>query len=420
VAKRLAERDPDVIIAGAGMAGATLALALSSGGLSVTLIDPQTFERQLAPRFDGRASAISYAAFRQWRTLGVAPLLESHAQPIEQILVTDGRSPGASSSAPYPAWLRFDPRESAETSGGEPLGYMLENRHIRAGLAQALSASPVTILSPGEVAEVHSGPTGVRVHLLDGRVLNAPLLVGADGKRSRVRARSGVGVQGWTYNQVAIVATVALAQDHGGVAYEHFLPTGPFAILPLTAGRASLVWTERARYGAALMSAPDVLFAAHLTRRFGEFVGRVDVIGPRFSYPLSIQIADQLTAPRVALMGEAAHVVHPIAGQGLNMGLKDAAALAQVVTEAARLGEDFGSPNVLERYARWRSLDNIGVAAATDVFTRLFSTDHSLVRLARDVGLSVVNGIEPARRWLMAEAGGAVGDLPKLLLGEPI
>lgn len=414
------KRDFDVVIAGAGIAGATLALALESGGLKVALIDPQTFDAQLEPRFDGRASAISYAAFRQWRTLGLAPLLEPYAQPIIRILVTDGRSPGASTRAPNPAWLHFDALEIAETAGGEPLGYMLENRHIRKSLVQALSVRPITVLSPAQVTSFDQGEAGVSVRLLDGRALDASLLVGADGRRSLVREQSGVGVQGWEYSQAAIVATVALTGDHGGVAYEHFLPTGPFAILPLTARRASLVWTEGTRRAASLMGASDTLFAAHLARRFGEFVGRIEVEGPRFCYPLSLQLADRLTAARVALIGEAAHAVHPIAGQGLNMGLKDAAALAQVVTDAARLGEDFGRADVLERYSRWRRLDNIGVAVATDAFTRLFSTDNMVVRLARDVGIAMVNSIGPTRRWLMAEAGGSVGDLPRLLRGQAL
>jgi len=415
-----ARPDPDVIIVGAGMAGATLALGLASGGLTPVLIEPQPFETQCAPGFDGRASAISYAAFRQWRAVGAAQFLEPHAQRIEQILVTDGRAPGASARAPGGAFLRFDAAEIADRSGGEPLGYMLENRHIRAGLAQAVTDAGIEVLAPARVAAVSVEPGRVRVALADGRTLTAPLVIGADGRGSLVRREAGIGTMGWGYGHTAMVATVRLERDHGGVAYEHFLPSGPFAILPLTDRRASLVWTESARRAAALKSARDAVFEAHLRRRFGPFLGAVVLDGPRFIYPLSLQLADKVISARIALVGDSGHAIHPIAGQGLNMGLKDAAALAQVLTEAARLGEDLGALGVLERYARWRSVDNLGVAVATDLFTRLFSNDNPLIRAARGAGIAVVNRIGPARRLLMSEAGGAVGDLPRLLRGHAL
>ena len=415
-----ARPDPDVIIVGAGMAGATLALGLASGGLTPVLIEPQPFETQCAPGFDGRASAISYAAFRQWRAVGAAQFLEPHAQRIEQILVTDGRAPGASARAPGGAFLRFDAAEIADRSGGEPLGYMLENRHIRAGLAQAVTDAGIEVLAPARVAAVSVEPGRARVALADGRTLTAPLVIGADGRGSLVRREAGIGTMGWGYGHTAMVATVRLERDHVGVAYEHFLPSGPFAILPLTDRRASLVWTESARRAAALKSARDAVFEAHLRRRFGPFLGAVVLDGPRFIYPLSLQLADKVISARIALVGDSGHAIHPIAGQGLNMGLKDAAALAQVLTEAARLGEDLGALGVLERYARWRSVDNLGVAVATDLFTRLFSNDNPLIRAARGAGIAVVNRIGPARRLLMSEAGGAVGDLPRLLRGQAL
>jgi 2-octaprenyl-6-methoxyphenol hydroxylase len=411
--------ETDVVIVGAGMAGATLALGLTQAGLSCVLVDPLPFETQAAETFDGRASAIAFSCFRQWRAVGAAAAIEPFAQRIEQILVTDGRSPGRAAAAPSGAWLRFDSAEIADRVDGEPLGYLVENRRIRAGLAQAVRAAGITVLAPAKVAEVGRSPGGGRVVLEDGRTIEAALIVGADGRASKVRDASDIGVTGWDYGHVGVVATVGLGRDHQGVAYEHFLPTGPFAILPLTERRASLVWTESRSRGEALMGARPEVFAAWLTRRFGEFLGPVDATGPRFSYPLSLQLADRLIGPRTALVGDAAHQVHPIAGQGLNMGLKDAAALAEVVAEAARLGEDIGHETVLSRYARWRSLDNLGVALATDLFTRLFSNDHPLARAARDAGMAVVNRIGPARRLFMAEAGGASGDLPRLLRGEP-
>ena len=235
-----------------------------------------------------------------------------------------------------------------------------------------------------------------------------------------MREAAGIEVLGWSYGQAGVVCTVGLERDHEGVAHEHFLPAGPFAILPLTGQRASLVWTESVRRGEALRGARDVVFHAHLRRRFGDFLGRIEVEGPRFVYPLSLQLATKLTAPRVALIGDAAHAIHPIAGQGLNLGLKDAAALAEVIVEAARVGEDFGAETVLERYARWRRLDNIAVSLACDGFNRLFSNNLAPVRFARDAGLAIVNRIGPARRFFMQEAGGAVGDLPRLLRGEAL
>ncbi|MDP3746194.1 MAG: UbiH/UbiF/VisC/COQ6 family ubiquinone biosynthesis hydroxylase [Phenylobacterium sp.] len=412
--------DADVIIAGAGMAGATLALALESGGLTPILIDPIVFDAQLAPTFDGRASAIAFAAFRQWRTLGLAADIEPHAQRIEQILVTDGTSPGAAAGGPSPFYLRFDSAEIAERSDGEPLGYMLENRRTRAALAAAVGRAGIEVLAPAKVASVALEPRAARVTLEDGRELTAPLVVGAEGRGSVVRREAGIGVVGWDYSQTGVVATVRLARPHQGVAHEYFLPGGPFAILPLTDDRASLVWTEPTARAAALKSARPEVFHAHLQRRFGDLLGEATLDGPVFSYPLSLQLAERLTGPRAALLGDAAHGIHPIAGQGLNLGLKGAAALAEVLVEASRLGEDIGSELVLERYARWRSFDTVMLAAATDVFTRLFSNDHPLLRLARGAGMAAVNRIAPARRFFMHDAGGALGDLPRLLRGEAL
>jgi 2-octaprenyl-6-methoxyphenol hydroxylase len=417
--------DADVIIAGAGLTGATLGLALASVGLKPILVDPQPFDAQLAPTFDGRASAIAFSSFRQWRALGLGPSLEPHAQRIEQILVTDGRGAGAASAGPGGAFLRFDAGEIAarsqeEPAEGEPLGYMLENRRSRAALAEAVTAAGLTVLAPASVTRVEFGAAVAEVTLADGRVLRAPLVVGAEGRGSVAREAAGIDVQGWSYGQSGVVATVHLERDHQGVAYEYFLPSGPFAILPLTEQRASLVWTEPARRGEALRGAGDDVFHAHLRRRFGDFVGRVEARGPRFVYPLSMQLATQLVAPRLALVGDAAHAIHPLAGQGLNLGLKDAAALAEVLADAMRLGEDIGSASVLERYARWRRLDNIAVSLACDGFNRLFSNDNPILRAGRGAGMALVNRLGPARRFFMQEAGGAVGDLPRLLRGEAL
>ncbi len=415
-----APEDVDVIIAGAGVAGATLALALKQGGLTPLMIDPVAFDAQLAPTFDGRAWAIAYAAFRQWRALGIGEALEPHAQRIEQILVTDGQTPGAAAHGPTPFFLRFDSAEIADRSDGEPLGYLLENRHVRAALAKAVAEAGIEVLAPARVAKATFEPRNAVVTLADGRQLRAPVVVGAEGRGSVIRTAAGIGAVGWDYPQTGVVATVRLEKPHEGVAHEYFLPGGPFAILPLTDNRASLVWTESQSCGAALKTARPEIFHTHLMRRFGDFLGDVAVEGPIFTYPLSLQLAERFVAPRAALLGEAAHGVHPIAGQGLNLGLKGAAALAQVLVEAMGLGEDIGSEVVLERYAAWRRFDTVTLSAGTDAFVRLFSNDNPVLRMARGVGMAAVNRIGPARRFFMTEAGGAVGDLPRLLKGEAL
>lgn len=410
----------DIVIAGAGMAGATFALAASQAGLRVVIVDPQPFSDQLAPTFDGRSTAVAFSTFRMLDALGVGEALRPHACRMDHILVTDGRRPGAAEKPASSAFLRFDAAEIADRNGGEPLGYMVENRHIRAALAQAIAVSDIEVRAPASVSTVAVDAVGATVTQADGAILTAPLVVGAEGRRSTVRQVAGIDTVGWPYAESGVVATVRLGRDHGGVAHEYFLPRGPFAILPLTGQRASLVWTETNRAAAALRTASDEAFASHLIRRFGEFLDGATVEGPRFVYPLELKLATRLTAPRIALIGDAAHGVHPVAGQGLNMGLKDVAALAEVLADAVRLGEDIGAETVLDRYARWRRFDTLALAAGFDGFVRLFSTDVPPVRLARNIGMAAVNRIGPLRRAFMQEAGGATGDLPRLLRGEAL
>ena len=410
----------DVIIAGAGLAGATFALAAAQGGLRVVLVDPQPFDAQLAPTFDGRSTAIAFSTFRMLDALGVGTALRPHACRMDRILVTDGRRPGAATRSQSPAFLRFDADEIGDRTDGEPLGYLVENRRIRLALSEAVTAAGIEVRAPASVVKVEVDAALSRVTLADGAVIEAPLVVAAEGRASPVRKAAGIETVGWGYEQSGVVATVSLGRDHGNVAHEYFLPSGPFAILPLTGRRASLVWTESTRRGEALQAASDEAFLSHLMRRFGDFLEDVTVLGPRFVYPLSLQLAEQLTAPRTALIGDAAHAVHPVAGQGLNMGLKDAAALAEVLVDALRLGEDIGSETVLDRYARWRRFDNAALTAGFDGFVRLFSNDIAPLRLARTLGMAAVNRIAPLRRAFMHEAGGATGDLPRLLRGEAV
>jgi 2-octaprenyl-6-methoxyphenol hydroxylase len=417
-----AANDFDVVIAGGGMAGATLALALVQARLRVAIVDIAAPETRVAPAFDGRTSAVAFANFRQWRALGVGDPLSAMAQPITEILITDGPAPSASRGPPLPAFLHFDVDEVAADTGGEPLGWVLENRHIRAALNTALAATAVTTLM-GAVDAVSPGPAGATVTLTDGRQLRASVVVGADGRSSRVRASAGIGVQGWAYRQAGVVATIALERPHNGVAHQHFLPGGPLAILPLVADassehRASLVLTDLTPRADALVAASPQAFEAYLARRFGEMLGRPRLVGPRMAYPLRLQVADAMTGARIALIGDAAHVIHPIAGQGLNLGLKDVGALAEVLIAAARIGEDIGSEMVLDRYARWRRFDGAGLGLATDLLTRLFSNDAPPLRIARGLGLAAVNRMPALRRLFMREAGAGLGDLPALLQGE--
>ena len=410
----------EVVIAGAGMTGATLALALAQAGVEVAVVDALAAEVQAAPEFDGRASAVAYGNLRQWRALGVAAALEPWAQPIRSILVSDGAAPGAASRARGPAFLAFDSAEIADRNGGEPLAWMIENRRIRAALNGALSEAGVALFAPVGVDRVEVGPGEATVRLADGRSLAAPVVVGAEGRTSKVREAAGVRGFGWRYPQDGVVATVALERPHEGVAHQLFMGSSALAILPLTDDRASLVWAEPRAVAAALVGGSPEAFEAHLSRRFGDALGRPRLAGPRFSYPLSLSVAERVVAARCALIGDAAHLIHPIAGQGLNLGLKDAAALAEVLVDARRLGEDLGSVAVLERYARWRRLDVAAMAAATDVFNRLFTPGGALARGLRAATMTAMNRAAPLRRLFMLEAGGDLGELPRLLRGEPL
>ncbi len=411
----------DVAIVGAGMTGATLALALAQGGIRTAVVDAQPLATTTPQTFDGRASAIAFTNLRQWGALGVAQVLEPLAQRIERIVAADGAGPGASARRRLPSMLSFDAEGLAD--GGpedEPLGWMVENRHIRAALNTALVQSGIEVFAPAELEALQTRAGRAEITLKDSRRLAGTVVVGADGRGSPVRRAAGIGVSGWDYPQSGVVATVALDVPHDGVAYQVFLPGGPLAVLPLTDDRASLVWTEQTARAEALTQASPEAFEALLARRIGDRFGRPRLAGPRFAYPLRLQVADSVAAPRTALIGDAAHIVHPIAGQGLNTGLKDAAALAEVLVDAHRRGEDLGSTIVLDRYARWRRFDSATLTLATDLFARLFSGDAPLVGAARRAGLALVNRAPAAKRLFAREAGGGLGDLPRLLRGDTL
>ncbi len=401
----------DVLIAGGGFAGLALAIALRQGlgtGFSVTVADP-AFAAQKSN--DMRASAIAAAARRLFETVGAWQSVASRAQPILDMVVTDSKL----DDAVRPTFLTFD----GDVDPGEPFAHMIENRDLIDALAARAHEEDVTLMA-SPVADFETTPRAALVRLKDGSTIAARLLVGADGARSAVRDKAGIAMHGWDYKQSAIVTTVAHERDHNGRAEEHFLPAGPFAILPLTGRRSSIVWTEETKEAERLVALPDADFHSELEKRFGLKLGDIEVAGPRRAFPLGLHTARSFIAGRVALIGDAAHVIHPIAGQGLNMGLRDAAALAEVIADAARLGLDPGGADTLERYQRWRRFDTMAMGIATDSLNRLFSNKSDLLRAVRDLGLGLVERMPALKQVFIREAAGFTGEVPKLLKGEPV
>jgi 2-octaprenyl-6-methoxyphenol hydroxylase len=397
-----------VLIAGAGIVGLALAVALRQAlgsSISVVVADPGL----AGTRSDARATAIVAAARHLFETMGVWDQVPS--QPILDMVVTDS----APDDAVCPTFLTF----AGEVEPGEPFGHMVENAPLLAALEAKARAEEVRLL-PVAVRDSSASSSRVRVELTEGDAFTASLLIGADGARSPVRERAGIAVHGWPYGQSAIITTIAHERDHCGRAEEHFLPAGPFAILPLTGRRSSIVWTEETREAQRIVALPDPEFHAEVERRFGLRLGDIQVAGPRGVYPLGLWFARAFVAARIALIGDAAHVIHPIAGQGLNMGLKDVAALAEVIVDAVRLGLDPGSLAVLDRYQRWRRFDTMAMAMTTDGLNRLFSNRSDMLRAVRDLGLGLVDRWPALKHLFIREAAGLVGDVPKLLRGEAL
>ena len=406
-------RDADVLIVGGGLNGPLLALALARAGLRVTVLDARPEAERADPAFDGRAYALALASVRLLRAMGLWPALEATAQPILAVHAADGR-PG---EAPSPLSLTFDHAEIEEG----PLGAMVEDRHLRRALLQAMAAEPgVTHRAGVQVVAQSVLPSGVEVTLAGGERLTGRLLVGCDGRDSGTARRAGIRRLGWGYGQTALVCAIAHERPHEGVARQVFLPAGPVAVLPLTGNRCSIVWTETAAAAAAISRLDDTGYLAALAARLGDLVGRFSLAGDRYAYPLGLSLAQGFVADRLALVGDAAHGIHPIAGQGLNLGFRDVAALAEVLTLAARRGEDIAAAPVLERYQRWRRADAVMLALATDGFNRLFSNDNALLRGVRDLGLAAAGAVPVLRRSFIREAAGLTGDLPRLLQGRAI
>ena len=399
----------DVIIVGGGPAGLTLALALtqSARGIRVALIDRRPLE---VPQ-DNRASAIAAGVRRVFEALGVWPAMQAQSQPIAAMRITDSGDGDIS----RPLFLSFD----GEVAPGEAFAHMVPNAVSVQALMEALGDA-ATIIAPARVSGYAARGDLAELSLDDGRVLRAPLLVAADGARSAMRDMAGIGVTGHDYGQTGLVTTIGHALPHQGIAYEHFRPAGPFASLPLPGNRSSLVWTERSATAQRYLDLDSDALAAEIEAVMGATLGAVTVEDRLMGFPLRLQIARAFVAPRLALVGDAAHVVHPIAGQGLNLGLKDVAALAEVVIAAIRLGLDHGSDDVLERYQAWRRLDTASMAAMTDGLNRLFSNDVAPVRALRDFGLGLVDRAGPVKSALIRSAAGVAPDGPRLLSGLPL
>jgi 2-octaprenyl-6-methoxyphenol hydroxylase len=404
---RAVSDDVELLIAGGGLVGLLLGIACAAAGLEVAIVDPHDPETTLSNAYDARSSAIAYASRRVFDGLGLWQQIAAEAEPILEIRVADNGSP---------LFVHYDHRDLGT---GEPLGYIVENRVLRrAFIGRALALPGLSFRARHRVAAAETSPFAATAELSGGERVRSRLIVAADGQGSPLRRATGIGTIELRYPQTSITTTVRHERHHRGVAVEHFLPAGPFAILPMTGNRSSVVWTERAELAARLAALREADFAAELAARFGDLLGAVEPVGPRSIFPLGLMLAERYAARRLALVGEAAHLIHPIAGQGFNLGIRDVAVLAELVVDARRLGLDIGDRTWLERYQQWRRSDALQLAVVTDALNRLFSNAIAPVQLARDLGLAAVNRIPPLKRLLMRDAMGLTGDLPRLLRGE--
>ncbi len=399
--------DSDILIVGGGLNGSALALALAHTDHKVTVIDalPEPAHKNAA--FDGRAYALALTSVRLLRGIGVWDAVENKTQPMLEIKVSDGRA----GQGPSPFFLHFDHAEIEEG----PMGYMCEDRFLRRALVEAIANDTRITQFNETVLSQEMDASGVTLVLSSGATVSGRLLVGCDGRASSTAKRARIGRTGWGYDQTALVAAIEHEKPHHGIAHQFFMPPGPLAVLPLPGNRSSIVWSESTTTAADFAALSDADFLSVLKPRFGDFLGEITIKGKRFTYPLGLSLAKALTDDRLVLVGDAAHGVHPLAGQGLNSGLRDIAALVQVIAEAARRGEDIASPNTLARYAEWRRFDITTLAIVTDATNRLFSNDNPILRLGRDLGMGVINALPGLRRGMIREAAGLTGDLPDLM-----
>ncbi|WP_370241613.1 FAD-dependent monooxygenase [Pararhodobacter marinus] len=406
-------QDADILIVGGGLNGPALALALAQGGLTVTVIDARPETSRAEETFDGRAYALAIASVRVLQALGLWRGLRDKAQPILGIRASQGHAGRGAS----PLMLGFD---AAEIEEG-PMGQMLEDRHLYAAFLDAMKADErITLVSGARVVAQETGGGCATVTLEDGRRLTGRVLVGCDGRDSAVAARAGISRWGHDYGQTALVCAIEHERPHDGIAHQFFMPPGPLAILPLPGNRSSIVWSERRATAEAIQTLDEAGYLDVLKPRFGDFLGEIALAGKRFAYPLRLTVAERFVAERLALVGDAAHGVHPIAGQGLNLGLRDVAALAEVLTLAARRGEDIAAPDVLERYQEWRRFDVARMALGMDAVNTLFSNGNPLLEAVRGLGMGALNALAPLRRHFIREAAGLNAATPKLMQGERI
>lgn len=400
----------DFIIVGGGLNGPALAIAAADAGFTVSIIDSLPKAVRETRDFDGRSYALALASKRLLQGIGVWADVAEHAQPMLEIKVTDGRA--GEGAAPW--MLHFDHAEIEEG----PMGFMVEDRHLRGAFLTAMDRHRnITQIDGETVVAQHVNDAGVTVTLASGGTVSGALLIGSDGRKSGTAVRAGIKRTGWGYDQTAIVCAVEHERSHGGIAHQFFMPHGPLAILPLTGNRSSIVWAETTARAAEVMALDDSGFLDALRPAFGSFLGEIGLTGARFTYPLGLTLANSFIAERTALIGDAAHGMHPIAGQGLNAGLRDVAALMDVISEARARGADLGGPQTLASYQQWRRFDTATLALATDAFNKVFSNDNTILRAARDLGMGLVNGAPSLRRKFIREAAGLTGDLPKLMRG---
>ncbi|UWQ09604.1 FAD-dependent monooxygenase [Aliiroseovarius crassostreae] len=405
--------DADILIVGGGLNGPALGLALADCGFDVTIVDAMPKGTRGADNFDGRGYALALASQRLLSAIGVWPKVAPHSQPLLDIRISDGRA----GEGPGPFVLEFD---HAEIDEG-PMGYMVEDRFLSRAFLDAVEAHPkITLIDQETVVTQEVGPASVALTLGSGKTLTGQIVVGCDGRRSGTCERAGIKRWGHDYGQTSLVCAVDHALPHNGAAHQFFMPPGPLAILPLPGNQSSIVWTESHEEAARIQGLDDAGYLDELRPRFGSFLGEIGLAGKRFTYPLNLTVAEAFVSDRLALVGDAAHGMHPIAGQGLNAGLKDVATLAEVLALARRRGEDIGRIDVLERYQQWRRWDVMQMVGATELTNRLFSNDNPILRATRDIGLGVVNAFPGLRRGFIREAAGLTGDLPKLLQGRQI
>ncbi|MEM9524295.1 MAG: UbiH/UbiF/VisC/COQ6 family ubiquinone biosynthesis hydroxylase [Pseudomonadota bacterium] len=402
-----------ILIVGGGLTGATLALALARNGLPVTLIDALPARARTSARFDGRSYALALSSQRMLQALELWTELAPKSAPILEVKAGDGRV----GEGPAPFLLHFDHAEIEEG----PMGFMCEDRHLRTALLKAVKGQDnIETMGGVPVVSQQVDADGVTLTLSDGTELRGCLVVGCDGHGSRVAARAGIERTGWRYGQLGLVCAIAHEKPHRGIAHQFFMPSGPLAILPLPGNRSSVVWTEAEDQATKINALPEMEYLTVLRPRFGDFLGKIRLTGDRFTYPLSLSLAYRFVSRRLVLVGDAAHGIHPIAGQGLNLGLRDVGALAQILVEARRRGEDVARDEVLARYERWRRFDVAVLAVATDGFNRLFSNDNAFLRPMRDIGMGLVGSFPALRRRLIRQAAGLTGDLPLLMQGRAL